>query len=269
MPFPNFEGKHAHDALFTPQDLIAYRQKQGRLLDFSPPKGVILCYQSSLLTYILEVEEVERQKVGPGDFYLLKRTGNRVGVYGGFGIGAPVAAVVLEDLIALGTTEFINIGTAGGLQKPQQIGDIVVCSQAIRDEGVSYHYRAPAPHAQPAAVLTDRLKEALTRAAVPYTEGPTWTIDTPYRETVAEARHYQREGVQTVEMEAAAVFAVAEYRQVAAAAAFAISDSLAELVWDPQFGSPDLKRSLERLYQAAVAALMGGEPTGPVEEAER
>jgi hypothetical protein len=59
-------------------------------------------------------------------------------------------------------------------------------------------------------------------------------------------------------MEAAAVFAVAEYRRVAAAAAFAISDSLAELVWDPQFTSPDLGPSLERLYRAAVDALVSG-----------
>jgi purine-nucleoside phosphorylase len=90
---------------------------------------------------------------------------------------------------------------------------------------------------------------------MPYATGPTWTIDTPYRETVAEARHYQQAGVMTVEMEAAAVFAVAAYRGVAAAAAFAISDSLADLVWDPQFASPDLAPSLLRLYQAAVAAL--------------
>ncbi len=57
-------------------------------------------------------------------------------------------------------------------------------------------------------------------------------------------------------MEAAAVFAVAAYRKVSAAAAFVISDSLAELVWDPQFASPDVARNLQRLCAAAVDALM-------------
>lgn len=257
MPFPNFEGKHGHDAFFTPRDSISYRRKLGRLPDFRAPKGVVICYQGSLLNHIQDSEDAEGLKFAAGDFYLLKRTENRVGLVGGFGIGAPAAAVVLEELIALGTTEFINIGTAGGLQKSLRIGDIVVCSQAIRDEGVSHHYLSPAQYARPSAALTDRLKDALATTAIPYTEGPTWTIDTPYRETVEEARHYQREGVQTVEMEAAAVLAVAEYRRVAAAAAFAISDSLANLVWDPQFASPDLGPSLVRLYRAAVDALAG------------
>lgn len=255
MPFPNFEGKHTHDAFFTPQDFIAYQRRLGRLPDFSPPMGVVLCYQLSLVEHILAVEDVERLRIWQGGFYLLKRTERQVGVVGGFGIGAPVAAAVVEELIALGTTEFVNIGTAGGLQKGLRIGDIVVCSQAIRDEGVSHHYLPPAQYARPSAALTDRLKGALAQAAVPYTEGPTWTIDAPYRETVEEARHYQREGVQTVEMEAAAVFAVAEHRGVAATAAFAISDSLADLVWDPQFVSPDVGPSLEQLYRAAVEAL--------------
>jgi uridine phosphorylase len=175
----------------------------------------------------------------------------------------------MELLVALGVPEFIGVGTAGGLQKGCQIGDAVVCTEAIRDEGVSHHYLAPAKSARPSPELTDRLKQALARASIPFKEGPTWTIDTPYRETVAEARHYQQDGVQTVEMEAAAVLAVAEYRGVSAAAAFAISDSLADLVWDPQFASEELARSLERLYSAAVDALIAAPlPAGVAESAQ-
>jgi uridine phosphorylase len=208
------------------------------------------------MDHVLTIEDVERQEKGwGGEFVLLKRTDNRVGVCGGFGIGSPIAAAIVEELIALGTKEFINIGTAGGLQKTNRIGDVVVCTEAIRDEGVSHHYLAPAPRVRPSSPLTDRLKGALTRAALTFDDGPTWTIDTPYRETVEEARHYQSQGVRTVEMEAAAVFAVAAYRRVSAAAAFVISDSLAELVWDPQFASPAVAGNLERLYATAVDAL--------------
>ena len=255
MPFPNFADKHAHDAVFTPHDFLAYLRRTNRLPEFRPPTSIVICYQPSLLNHILATESVERLKISAGDLCLLKRTDSRVGVIGGFGIGAPTAAIVLDELIALGATEIVNIGIAGGLQRDLRIGAVVLCTEAIRDEGVSHHYLPPAHLAYPAARLTDRLKRALTTAAIPFRAGPTWTIDTPYRETVAEARHYQQAGVLTVEMEAAAVFAVAEYRRVAAAAAFAISDSLAELVWDPQFTSPDLGPSLERLYEAAVAAL--------------
>jgi uridine phosphorylase len=258
MPYPNFENKHAHDSMFTPQEFLAYMRSLGRWIDFTPPTGVVLCYQQSLVRHILAVEDVERLDDGPADLYLLRRTDGRVGVRGGFGIGAPAVAVVMEELAALGVKEFVGVGTAGGLQKGCRIGDVVLCSEALRDEGVSHHYLPPARFAPPDPDLTARLRGSLTKAALSFTTGPSWTIDTPYRETVEEARHYQAEGIQTVEMEAAAIFAIAQVRNVAAAAAFVISDSLAELVWDPQFASAELGRQLERLYAAAVDTLAAG-----------
>lgn len=255
MPFPNFEGKHSHEAFFSPHDFVAFKRREGRLPDFVPPRGVIVCYQASLIRHVLAVEEVDSIQITAGGFHLLRRTEGRVAISGDFGIGAPAASAVVEELIALGITRFVNIGTAGGLQRDQGIGDIVVCSRAIRDEGVSHHYLPPAKYAEPSAALTARLRRALTDHDVPYTEGTSWTIDTPYRETVAEARHYQAEGVRTVEMEAAAVFAVVRYRGVDAAAAFAISDSLADLVWEPRFSSDEVRRGLERLFRASVSTL--------------
>jgi uridine phosphorylase len=79
---------------------------------------------------------------------------------------------------------------------------------------------------------------------------------------VAEARHYQAEGVLCVEMEAAALFAVAEVRGLRMASAFVISDSLADLVWNPQFHTQQVEDGLITFYQAAVAALQAEPVTG-------
>ena len=59
-----------------------------------------------------------------------------------------------------------------------------------------------------------------------------------------------------MEMEAAALFAVAEIRGLRLASAFVISDSLAELVWSPRFHDRTVQAGLIGLYQAAVAALL-------------
>jgi uridine phosphorylase len=82
-------------------------------------------------------------------------------------------------------------------------------------------------------------------------------------------RHYQAEGVLCVEMEAAALFAVAEVRGLRLASAFVISDSLAESGLELAFRLPEVASGLIELYQAAVAALTaassrpaGGKP-GP------
>jgi len=141
------------------------------------------------------------------------------------------------------------------LQRDLKVGDLVLCEAAIRDEGVSHHYLPPAKLATAPAAMSAALRAALRQAGVPFRAGTSWTIDTPYRETVAEARHYQAEGVLCVEMEAAALFAVAEVRGLHVASAFAISDSLADLVWNPQFHGPEVEAGLITLYEAALSAL--------------
>jgi nucleoside phosphorylase len=97
---------------------------------------------------------------------------------------------------------------------------------------------------------------AIGQTGAAFRTGTCWTIDAPYRETVAEVRHYRSDGVLCVEMEAAALFAVAEVRSLDLASGFVISDSLAELVWDPQFHGPEVQAGLVTLYHAAVGALL-------------
>ena len=256
MSFPNFEGKHAQDAFFSPQEWVVYFKQSGFLPDFDIPQGVIFCYQKALLKHILAHEEAETFALPIGNLYLLKSTSNKIAISSGFGIGAPAVSTVFEELIALGTSRFISIGSAGGLQEKVEIGDIVLCDKAIRDEGVSHHYLAPDKYAYPSPELTAQLRQTFEAQGTIYTTGPTWTIDAPYRETVAEARHYQAEGVYTVEMEAAALFAVAQVRGVKLASAFTISDSLAELSWKPQFRASETEQGLVKLYNAARATLL-------------
>jgi uridine phosphorylase len=191
---------------------------------------------------------VWRQLVG------LDRTAGRVGVVGGFGIGAPAAAARLEELIALGATRFLSIGMAGGLQADLAIGDLVLCDRAVRDEGVSHHYLPAARWALPDPGLTEELGAALESTGRPVARGGAWTIDTPYRETPAEIAHYRDDGVLCVEMEAAALFSVAGYRGVAIASAFAISDSLAE-GWEPALLHDETHDALDLLWSSSVEVL--------------
>jgi uridine phosphorylase len=58
-------------------------------------------------------------------------------------IGAPVTCMVLEEVIATGAKEIIEVGIAGGIQPYLKPGDILVITGAKRDEGTSYHYYPP------------------------------------------------------------------------------------------------------------------------------
>jgi uridine phosphorylase len=262
VPYPNFEGKHAHEALAEPAAFVRYWVDQGVLpAVFTPPAGVVVLYQRRLFDAVVSAPDVSPfAPRGPRDtafldLHTFDDTGSTVGVIGGFGIGAPAAASVLESLAAIGVRRFVSMGTAGALRAGLDTGEVVVCDRAVRDEGVSHHYLPPALWAEPSSPLTARLRASLHGAGLDPTTGSAWTIDAPFRETVAEARHYADVGVAVVEMEAAALFTVARHRGVEVAAAFAISDSLADGEWVPQFGHPRLADSLLRMVPAAVAAL--------------
>jgi len=262
--YPNFDGKHAEEAIVTPVDHAAYLRRIGALDDYRPPAGVVLCYQNSLYNHVLRAEGLKASdRAGPLFRVLpLPSTGGRVAILGRFGIGAPAAAAAVEDLAAMGTPAFVSVGSAGSLQRDLNAGDLVLCDSAIRDEGVSHHYLPAAKLANATPDLTAAMADGLDRAGATFRTGTSWTIDAPYRETVAEARRYQAEGVLCVEMEAAALFAVAEVRGLRIACAFAISDSLADLVWSPQFHAPQVQAGLITLYQAALAALQTEPVTG-------
>ncbi|MBI2864109.1 MAG: nucleoside phosphorylase [Chloroflexi bacterium] len=255
MGIPNLRGKQDCESLFSPDDMLAYMRKVGRQPSFDPPRGVIICYRKSLMDYAEQTHTVTKVQMMTRDLFLLGETGNTIAIAGNFGTGAPTAASLLEVLIALGVKHFISIGTAGTLLKELSIGDLVLCDRSIRDEGASYHYLKPSKYAYASQEMTRAIKAVFQAQGLKYHVGPSWTIDAIFRETVAEARQYQKEGVATVEMEASALFAVSQYRGVEMGAIFTISDSLAGLVWNPQFMHQPTLTGLEILYNVAVQAL--------------
>jgi uridine phosphorylase len=256
VPYPNFPDKHRAAPLVTPQRFLDFARSSGRLADFKAPNGVLLVYRRSLLARLVESQAAEPPMlIGALPMRRLPRTGGAVGLLGDFGIGGPIVSIIVEELAALGVRYFFSFGLAGGLQPEGQIGDIVLCTNAIRDEGVSHHYLPPDAEVKPSAEFTETIARALTRRSARFQRGATWTIDTPYRETVDEVRHYRSAGVLTVEMEAAALFAVASVRGVAAASAFVLSDLLGETEWTPDFAAELLNEQLHLVAAAGIEAI--------------
>ncbi|MBD3191908.1 MAG: purine phosphorylase [Candidatus Heimdallarchaeota archaeon] len=252
MSYPNFPRKYSEKAIVTPKEYINYKKKRGYYSDFIPPESVIFFFQRSLKEYISNNYSI-KQVEGFSSLFLLTETKGAVGVCGEFGIGAPSTIVIMEELIAHGVRNFIAIGTAGALQNDLPLNSIIVCEKAIRDEGTSHHYLKREKYALPSPSLTQAIKTKLDELQIEFISGTTWTIDAPYRETVAEIKQYQAEGVLTVEMEAAALFAVANYRKVDAAALVTISDYVEEHAWTPQFHSRG--EQLAKLFRLALEVL--------------
>ena len=138
MSYPIYPAKHAEAAFISREQVLAQHRAGVSTQPTVLPEAVVICYQRLLWDAICaDPADTAQSVVG---MRTITETNHRVGVVGGFGIGAPAACVVLEGLIAFGIRRFVSVGLAGSLQPDIGIGDIVVCDRAIRDEGTSYYY---------------------------------------------------------------------------------------------------------------------------------
>ncbi len=215
------------------------------------PSKAILCPISSLTHYVQAHAQYKKYNC-EADIYAL--TGEDLCFVTQFGSGAPGMTMALEVLLALGVKKCIFIGLAGSLQEEVQPADIVLCQQALCDDGTSPCYTARETSSPNKALLT-RLARQLKADGKNFHMGRNWTTDAIFRETKQEVKHYQKQDVLTVEMEAAAFYAVCAKRKAQAAAAFVVSDSLSSLKWEPHFGEKPIFRALEDVYEAARKAL--------------
>ncbi len=255
MTYPLFPEKHRLPSLLTGQAMVAYRRRLGRLPDLRGLEAALLCLHRGLPERLRW--KVRYRKAGRlvGDVYLPRRWQGRVAVLTDFGVGAPTIAGLAEELIALGVRRLVSLAWGGTLQPHLQPGAIVLCRAALRDEGTSHHYLPPGRVVAADRGLAERLRQALTQRGAAPLAGTTWTTAAPYRETAEEVRTLQAEGVLTVEMEAAALFAVAQTRDAAAAALVVVGDSLAGGTWKAPQDIRPVERGLETAYLAALEAL--------------
>jgi uridine phosphorylase len=169
------------------------------------------------------------------------------------GLGGPLAAMLLEELIALGGRAFVGCGGAGVLDKGVAAGELIVPESAVRDEGTSYHYVPPGREVTASADALKAITATLGAANVPFRLAKTWSTDAVYRETPAKVAARRSEGCIAVEMEAAALFAVAQFRGVPLGHILYAGDDVSGLRWDPR--APfDRTAVRERLVQLAAEA---------------
>lgn len=200
------------------------------------PEHAVFCFFQDVVEMV--ASETGAQKVaelrwedGPHRIYALTHAGQRV-AFAQPGIGGPLSAGLLEDVIALGVRKVVVCGGCGVLDSRIARGELVVLEAALRDEGVSYHYLPPAREVTVAAEAVDALRQVLERHRLSYRVGKSWTTDAPYRETRGLIARRRAEGCCVVEMEAASLLAVAQFRGIKLGYMVYGGDDVGGEVWD-------------------------------------
>ncbi len=126
-------------------------------------------------------------------------------------VGAPAATIVVEQLLALGVDTLVAVGSCGALEHVE-VGEFMLPTRALRDEGTSYHYLPPSRWVETDEVVRDACRAALEARGLTGTDCATWTTDAFFRETAGLVAKRRAEGCAVVEMECAALAACAQLR---------------------------------------------------------
>lgn len=244
----------------TPEAVI---EPPRALAQFDVPTHAVICFFREVVERLaveLGAREIGRleSEMGTHPVFEADYGGQRLAIVQG-GVGAPLAAGWLDEMIALGCRAFVAAGGAGALVPALTLGHVVVPTAAVRDEGTSYHYQPPSREVAPTEDAFAAILATLDRHGIAYVAGKTWTTDGFYRETRAKVARRVAEGCLTVEMEAAAFFAVARFRGVSFGQMLYAGDDLSGEVWDPR-GWNRHAEGRELLFRLAAEAVLAIDP---------
>jgi purine-nucleoside phosphorylase len=159
-------------------------------------------------------------------------------------LGAAAAVLGLEAVIASGAENIIVLGFCGSLSPRFRIGDVVGVSRAVSDEGTSRHYFSRKKSFPSSPVLAGELENS--EAGLP--RGVVVSTDAPYRETISWLQNSRRRGAELVDMETSAVFALAAFHGIRAAALLIVSDEVFSGRQRSGFSSPLLKERVKKHF---------------------
>jgi uridine phosphorylase len=96
------------------------------------------------------------------------------------GIGAPSTAILLEEFVKLGAHTFIRVGNSGGLAPELELGDLVVTTGSVRDDGTSRSYVISEYPAVADYRVVGALMDSAGERGLRCHAGTTWSLDAFY-----------------------------------------------------------------------------------------
>ncbi len=244
--------------MFEPGNLLDGARRQKGLPAYRVPAGCLLDMDGELVDRLVASGGAELAPAWPcfhTKLYRWQTGGTEVGVVGGT-VGAPFGVLVAEELFASGCEALVTITSAGLIASDARPPFFVLVERALRDEGTSYHYLPPARFADADPALTDAVARALSGTSARLLSGASWTTDAPFRESTSLIASRRAEGILAVEMEAAALLAMARALQRSVTCLAHVTNAMATRPEDFEKGGHDGQEEALELCARAVAAAL-------------
>lgn len=240
-------------SVFTPEALLREARRQKGLATANVPRICLLDPDGDLLRRLRRDGQAVRLESWPcyhTDLYTFTLAGETAGIVG-CAVGAPFAVLIAEEMFASGCALLISVTSAGQIAPVRRPPYFVIIDRALRDEGTSYHYAAPAAFAaaDPALVALAE-KAAGARAIV----GASWTTDAPFRETAQAIEAARAQNILAVEMEAAALYTFARQKGARVLCIAHVTNTMGQAGADFEKGEADGTADVLALLAAIVQA---------------
>lgn len=146
------------------------------------------------------------------------------------GMGCPSAAIAAEELINIGAKTLIRIGSSAALDPKINIGDLMISTAAMKNEGTSRFYVPDSFPAVPDFEFTHQLIETAKEMTDGTDEkvyiGVSSTDDAFYGETPEFLDSLRKLKIMNIEMEASALYTIGHLRDVRVACICGTSGNL-------------------------------------------
>jgi len=195
-----------------------------------------------------------RARPYPARMYRLKQKGFEIDLVGP-AMGAPVAGMVIEMLIAGGAKKIIALGFAGSLDPSLKIGDLLLVKEAISDEGTGPSYIPGLKSVSASESLVSAIISELSSQGEKIQAGKVVSTDAFFRETREKLERFRSMGALAVEMEMSALYAIGKFRGVEVLGMVIISDELFRDRWVSGFKSPTMLLNFIKAGSLALKVL--------------
>lgn len=244
-------------SVFAPDALLREARRQKGLAPADVPAVCILDPDGDIFRSLRQSGRATRFEAWPcyhTELYTFILAGKIVGIIGCV-VGAPFAVLIAEELFACGCRLLINLTSAGQIKPAGPTPYFVVIDRALRDEGTSYHYAAPAEFAEADPNLVAKAAAALQQAGLHALVGASWTTDAPFRETAEAIAAARANDMLAVEMEAAALYTFARTRGKTVLCLAHVTNTMGQAEQDFEKGESDGTTAALQVLAAVVTGL--------------
>jgi len=256
-PILNFKF-YDNPSLFQPENLLREARRQKEITEFIIPEICILDPDGDIEEYVIQKHHAKLNKAWAcyhTKLFEFEHEGKKIGIIGR-AVGASFAVLLAEQLFASGCKLLLSMTSSGQLVQPMEPPYFILIEKSVRDEGTSYHYLAPSQFCFLNTDLKKKLDNTFNDPAIKIFTGSTWTTDAPYRETAESINHYKSIGIHAVEMEASALYAFAQAKNINVICFAHVTNQMASVAGDFEKGEHNGSKDAIKVLFLAIERIL-------------